>query len=329
MMQKRNKIKLPYVWSSKPLETNHIQIQLSIFRGTGLSSTTRSAVVELAMRYAPMREKRDIILYDQHGIGHSQPKFDCAAFIENVNAVHSTYEKYKACQEGLRRNAGYPPDTFTTAVSAVDLLDIMNAFGYSAYNLYEISYGSRLYVIHAPFPQRTPVSSIILDSVYTLQEDAGTEYRTNTHLIQKALFESVFVECAEDLDCAETYPDLRTRFDVLARKLNQSPFTLNESTSIDGDALYSYFFPYNPQVQIIPLEPKLIAELEQGITTTADKIRQGQLPEPAGRTPFFLQKQLLLVSCLIFIFIVMMDRSLIRWRVEDDCLNCGMRDQTL
>ncbi len=181
----------------------------------------------------------------------------------------------------------------------------------------EISYGSRLLMsfMHL-FPNEPLVRSIIVDSVYTLQEDVGTEYRTDTYLIQKALFESVFVECAEDLDCAETYPDLRTRFDVLARKLNQSPFTLNESTSIDGDALYSYFFPYNPQVQIIPLEPKLIAELEQGITTTADKIRQGQLPEPAGRTPFFLQKQLLLVSCLIFIFIVMMDRSLIRWRVE-------------
>jgi len=303
-----NEIKLAYVVLKATGDKPHSDPIIHISGGPGLSSTTRSAVVELAMRYAPMRETRDIILYDQRGIGHSQPKFDCAAFIENVNAVHSTYEKYKACQEGLR-NAGYPPDTFTTAVSAVDLLDIMNAFGYSAYNLYGISYGSRLLMsfMHL-FPNEPLVRSIILDSVYTLPEDVGTEYRTDTHLIQKALFESVFVECAEDLDCAETYPDLRTRFDVLARKLNQSPFTLNESTSIDGDALYSYFFPYNPQVQIIPLEPKLIAELEQGITTTADKIRQGQLPEPAGRTSF-LPPETTIVGELLDLYLYCNDGS--------------------
>ena len=254
--------------------------------GPGLSATTRSTIVELALRYTPMRERRDIILYDQRGVGHSQPTFECTDFIKDADAVQSTFDSYNACQEGLRK-AGYPAETFTTAVSATDLLDVMKALEYPSYNLYGISYGSRLLMsfIHH-YPDEALVRSIILDSVDTLPEDLGTEYRTATHLLQKDLFESVFNACTEDPACAEVYPDLRSRFDVLAGQLNETPLILDEFTTIDGDTLFQYFFPYNFAVQNIPFQPRLITELEQGITTTLDLIRLGQIPEPETRTTF-------------------------------------------
>jgi pimeloyl-ACP methyl ester carboxylesterase len=136
------------------------------------------------------------------------------------------------------------------------------------------------------FPNEPVVRSIILDSVDTLPEDVGTEYRTATHLLQKALFESVFETCAQDPSCDEAYPGLRTRLDTLANQLNQSPLVLDVYTTIDGDGIYQYLFPYNPAVQNIAFQPRLIVELEQGITTTLDMLRLGQIPEPATRTTF-------------------------------------------
>jgi pimeloyl-ACP methyl ester carboxylesterase len=254
--------------------------------GPGIASTSRTTVVEFINRYAPMRKVRDIVLYDQRGIGNSLPVMNCVDFTkgdpgDDVPAVTDTYSR---CQEGMR-NQGYPPEIFSTAVSAADLVDLMHALNYPAYNLYGISYGSRLLMsLMHDFPDEPLVRSIVLDSVDTLPEDIGTEYLTATQLLQQALFESVFDECAADPACAAAYPDLRARFSSLVEQLNQTPLTLDEYTIVDGDSLYRYTFPYNPAVQNIPYQPQLIAELEQGITTTLELIGSGGIPEQATRT---------------------------------------------
>ncbi len=254
--------------------------------GPGIASTSRTTVVEFINRYAPMRKVRDIVLYDQRGIGNSLPVMNCVDFTEADpgDDVPSVADTYSRCQEGMR-NQGYPPEIFSTAVSAADLVDLMHALNYPAYNLYGISYGSRLLMsLMHDFPDEPLVRSIVLDSVDTLPEDIGTEYLTATQLLQQALFESVFDECAADPACAAAYPDLRARFSSLVEQLNQTPLTLDEYTIVDGDSLYRYTFPYNPAVQNIPYQPQLIAELEQGITTTLELIGSGGIPEQATRT---------------------------------------------
>ena len=254
--------------------------------GPGISATTRLTVVELIKRYAPLRETRDIILYDQRGVGNSLPVLDCYLFMGNDagEELQSKAEELSRCQEAMR-NQGYPPETFATAVSAADLLDLMHALNYPAYNLYGISYGSRLLMsLMHHFPNEPLVRSIMLDSVDTLPEDFSTAYIAGTYLLQQALFESVFEACAANPGCAENYPDLRARFSVLARQLNQSPLKLDEFTMVDGDTIYRNFFPFNNAVQNIPYLPRMIDELEQGDTTTLDLIRSYSILEPATRT---------------------------------------------
>ena len=254
--------------------------------GPGISATKRLTVVELANRYAPLRETRDIILYDQRGVGNSRPLLDCFEFVaeDAGEEPQSQADESTRCQEAMR-NQGYPPEAFSTAVSAADLLDLMRALGYPAYNLYGVSYGSRLLMslIHL-FPDEPLVRSIILDSVDTLPEDFNTAYRAEPHHLQQALFESVFEACVASPDCAEAYPDLRARFNALTKELNQSPLELDEFTTIDGDTIYRYFFPFKNAVQNIPYLPRMIDELEQGITTTLELIRSYSIPEPATRT---------------------------------------------
>jgi|GEM_PF-3054724 pimeloyl-ACP methyl ester carboxylesterase len=254
--------------------------------GPGIASTSRTTVVEFINRYAPMRETRDIILYDQRGIGNSLPVMNCVDFMEGDSGdeAPSVADTYSLCQEGMQ-DQGYPPEVFSTRVSAADLVDLMQALDYPAYNLYGISYGARLLMsLMHYFPDEPFVRSIVLDSVDTLPEDIGTEYLTATQLQQQALFESVFDECAADVACAVAYPDLRARFSSLVEQLNQTPLLLDEYTTVDGESLYRYTFPYNPAVQNIPYQPQLIAELEQGFTTTLELIASGGIPEPATRT---------------------------------------------
>jgi pimeloyl-ACP methyl ester carboxylesterase len=254
--------------------------------GPGIASSSRTTVVEFINRYAPLRETRDIVLYDQRGIGNSHPVMNCVDFIEGGSGddAASVADTYSRCQEGMR-DQGYPPETFSTAVSAADLVDLMHALDYPAYNLYGISYGARLLMsLMHHFPDEPLVRSIVLDSVDTLPEDIGTEYISATHLLQQVLFESVFEECAADPVCATAYPDLRARFSSLVEQLNQTPLALDQYTTVTGDSLYRYTFPYNPAVQNIPYQPSLIAELEQGITATLELIGSGGIPEPATRT---------------------------------------------
>ena len=243
--------------------------------GPGISATKRLTVVELINRYAPLRETRDIILYDQRGVGNSRPLLDCFEFVgeDAGEEPQSQADESRRCQEAMR-NLGYPPEAFSTAVSAADLLDLMRALDYPAYNLYGISYGSRLLMsLMHHFPDEPLVRSIILDSVDTLPEDYNTAYRAEPYLLQQALFESVFEACAVNPDCAEAYPDLRARFNALTKELYQSPLELDEYSTIDGDTIYRYFFPFNNAVQNIPYLPRMIDELEQGKTTTLDLIR--------------------------------------------------------
>lgn len=279
-------VKLAYIilkaTGDEPLDDPIIHIS----GGPGIASTSRTVVVELAKRYAPMRETRDIVLYDQRGVGHSLPVLTCSDFIEgdSGDGAETAADRYNHCQEGMR-NQGYPSETFTTAVSAADLVDLMHALDYPAYNLYGISYGSRLLMsLMHYFPDEPLVRSIILDSVDTLPEDIGTEYITATQLLQKDLFESVFDECAADPVCAEAFPDLRSRFNALTKQLNQNPLTLDEDTTVDGDTVYRYIYPFNIAIQNIPYQPRMIAELEQGITTTLELIRSGGIPDPATQT---------------------------------------------
>jgi pimeloyl-ACP methyl ester carboxylesterase len=254
--------------------------------GPGISATTRLTVVELIKRYAPLRKTRDIILYDQRGVGNSLPVLDCYLFMgdDAGEGLTSKAEELSRCQEAMR-NQGYPPETFATAVSAADLLDLMHALNYPAYNLYGISYGSRLLMsLMHHFPNEPLVRSILLDSVDTLPEDFNTAYIAGTYLLQQALFESVFEACAANPECSEAYPDLRVRFNTLIEQLNRSPLKLDEFTMVDGDTIYRNFFPFNNAVQNIPYLPRMIDELEQGDTTTLDLIRSYSIPEPATRT---------------------------------------------
>ena len=97
-------------------------------------------------------------------------------------------------------------------------------------------------------------------------------------LYQQALFETVFQACAADEACAAAYPSLRKRFDDLVAKLDATPLDLGDGQTFGGDDLYRAVYPLNWAINHIPFQPRLIAELEQGDSTTLTLLRSGQVP---------------------------------------------------
>jgi len=128
-----------------------------------------------------MLQERDLVAFDQRGVGLSEPALDCPEYEEAVLGTYGAdvgseearqrmFHAMRACRDRLTEE-GVNLSAYTSASSAADVHDLMEALGYDRYNLYGGSYGTRLALtIMRDYPDE--VRSAVLDSVEPLQEDA-------------------------------------------------------------------------------------------------------------------------------------------------------------
>ena len=106
--------------------------------------------------FEALRRDRDILLVDQRGTGEST-RMDCpidddAILFEIEFTIDDTVDYMKECLDKLPHDPRY----FTTSVAVTDLEAVREALGYSALNLYGVSYGSR---VAQHFARRYPDST--------------------------------------------------------------------------------------------------------------------------------------------------------------------------
>ena len=97
-----------------------------------------------------LRADRDVIFYDQRGVGFSEPKM-CPEEDANWGPRGEGAPERRArlpevaarCGDWMRR-AGLDLAQYNSAVSAYDLQDLRRALGYERWNLFGHSHGSRL-----------------------------------------------------------------------------------------------------------------------------------------------------------------------------------------
>ncbi|MBK8050043.1 MAG: alpha/beta fold hydrolase [Anaerolineales bacterium] len=221
---------------------------LHVAGGPGAGSTLRDAEVEFSKRYASLRQEHDIILYDQRGMGHSIPYFACAypdestlvplaAELENRLGRSATDAELEtaACAQGWA-DQGFPVQNINTQTSAADLVDLMAALDYPAYNLYGVSYGTRLLMALMHFvPDEPRVRSIVLDSPYPLPEDKVNDLAGTVEREYPALMGHLFAACGKDEVCAAVYPELRERFDALVSALAAAPIPLADGSDFTDE----------------------------------------------------------------------------------------------
>ncbi len=230
--------------------------------------------------WAPFIDNREMIFFDQRGVGTSTPSLECPETRELTFEVldddldGSEYaalelEDTETCRDRLLAD-GVDLTQYHSATNAADVADLRIALGIDEWNVYGISYGTRLaQTVMRDHPEG--IRSVILDSTYSPQEDLVTG--TPANLVRA--FEELWAGCAADPACADAYPDLEDRFWALRDQLDTEPLFVEitdvltqeeHEAIINGDTLIGAFFQGLYSADTIPVLPKVVADLEQGDT---------------------------------------------------------------
>ena len=158
-------------------------------------------------------EEQDLILLDQRGVGHSEPRLECPDYrgqkselrklgLAPDEALRREVAALLTCKRSLTEQ-GIDVSAYSPHAVAADVADLATAMGYETYNLYGSSFGTLLALtVMRDFPEN--VRGVVLDGVWPPQVSAAEARNANAASALRALFR----RCEADTDCAQRYPDL-------------------------------------------------------------------------------------------------------------------------
>ncbi|MGB5204550.1 alpha/beta fold hydrolase [Eudoraea sp.] len=183
----------------------------------------------------PMRNERDIILFDQRGIGYSSALPDMSFDAFDIMAQDADEEeelvlmtdlifKYKKKCEAQDINPGY----YNSIQNAKDVGMLFKHLGYEKYNLFGGSYGTRIArIVQDMFPEF--INSSVLDSPAPLSGDFLLNRLDSYSLALGRIFEY----CENDSDCKKQFPGLKDDYFKAISTLKEKPLTVTMNDSID------------------------------------------------------------------------------------------------
>lgn len=254
-----------------------------VYLSGGPGGRTLNAAGYYVQLFRDVLKERDVILFDQRGIGYSEPSLNCPEYeeawlahieerLDDDERLAITLEAFSVCRERLVAD-GVNLSAYNSAASAADLEDLRQALGYETLNLLGISYGTRLALTAMrDYGHTSAIRSVILDSVYPPQVDGYAVLGMNAD----RAFDLLFERCAAIEQCNEDYPDLENRFYQLVDTLNADPMTVvitdraNRTTlriPFDGDDLINTFFEMMYDNNRILYLPKMIRQIENGVSS--------------------------------------------------------------
>lgn len=232
--------------------------------------------------FAPLAGNRDIIIFDQRGMGFSEPSLDCPEYqeeylgrldeqVSDAEAFERESEALLACRSRAIGETNLNITAYNSFENAADVNDLRLALGYEQVNLLGISYGTRLALtVMRDHPEG--LRSVILDSVVPLQTDMGVQFIGNAD----RAFQGLFDACAADEACKTAYPDLEKMLYNTAAELDINPieaevFVDGQTYPIlfDGVQLFILLFQSMYASSIIPNLPQLIQNISVGNLETA------------------------------------------------------------
>jgi pimeloyl-ACP methyl ester carboxylesterase len=227
---------------------------------------------------ATLHPNRDMVLFDQRGTLYSRPSLVCDEIyqmtIRNLDVVltpkeneDQSMEALAACRSRLTKE-GVNLSAYNSLENAADVEDVRIALGYDEINLYGVSYGTLL-ALHtmASFPRH--LRSVTLDSVVPPESN----FILDSPKSEDRSFSVFFNSCTADADCNRTYPNLEKTFFSLVEKYNKEPAKItltNPDTQqkvparLSGDDLQGMLFQLLYSTEIIPLLPRMIANIQHG-----------------------------------------------------------------
>ncbi len=235
---------------SVPLDPDHPDgetIDLFVARVPSLSATPdrdplvlisggpgQSAVdLYLQMRgaFEQVRRDRDLLLIDQRGTGRSARGLHCTMPDDTPAMEEATPELLEALTASCLEQLEHDPRLYTTSVAVRDLDHVRSALGYRQWNLYGVSYGTR---VAQHYLRRYPANTraLILDAVVPAGMVLGPDIAP---LAQQAL-DAVFARCEADEACAARFGDLPAHFRALQASIEAQPVQVSATDSRSGEA---------------------------------------------------------------------------------------------
>lgn len=210
-----------------------------VYLAGGPGGSTSNSVNFFEFAYGPYALQRDVILMDQRGTGLSEPRLDCNGYGQaNFQAYTGGFSLEEGAQlaaDALLEcydfyiNQGIDMSAYTSEENAADFEDLRVALGIEQWNLYGISYGTRLALtIMRDHPEG--VRSAVIDSVVP----PSARLYIETPLNGAAALERLFELCAEDFVCNQAYPNLREQFYTVVDRLNAEPKEVEVRRPRDG-----------------------------------------------------------------------------------------------
>jgi pimeloyl-ACP methyl ester carboxylesterase len=230
-------------------------------------------------------EHRDLILFDQRGLGFSEPNLDCPETNEAVWQVFATNDAPSADGEVMRASldrcrsrlvaAGVDLDGYDTIQTAADVADLRLALGVDEWNLRGVSYGSAIaQAVLRYHPEG--VRSVLLDSVVPADTAfSGVERGEGALRAIGALADA----CAASASCTESFGDLRTLIADAAAALDAAPYEVaiadhdtgaDRTVSIDGGDFYAGVFDLMYDAELLPVIPVAAQAIAGGDNSLID-----------------------------------------------------------
>ncbi|MFQ6102580.1 MAG: alpha/beta hydrolase [Anaerolineae bacterium] len=230
-----------------------------------------------AQALAPLYGDRDCIVFDQRGVGLSEPALECPEYVQTMLdlldepdpevALQTRFDALMACRDRLV-SEGHNLAAYNTVQNAADVNAIRIALGYDQVNLLSGSYGSLLaQATMRDHPEG--IRSVVMYSVLPLEKSFFVDASMT---LAKAIMR-LLDACAADEACRSAYPDLQgVLFEVIDR-LNAEPIPITITNPLDGqsydallngDAVLTSLALALYQTPLIPVLPQAIYDVYNG-----------------------------------------------------------------
>ena len=223
-------------------------------------------------------QERTVIVFDQRGVGYSTPSLSCPELVDltydlldddipNEEYMAREQEVIDGCRQGWLAE-GVDLSSYNSTESAADVADLRVALGYDQWDLYGVSYGTRLALtVMRDHPEG--IRSVILDSTYPPEVDGVEAILPGASRSFSVLFEA----CASDPRCSSTYGDLEALLYSTADSLNTDPAEMwvvdfltfeGYPALLDGDSLLGLVYQGLYSDLVIPGLPQMVADAAEG-----------------------------------------------------------------
>lgn len=227
--------------------------------------------------FAHIHPNRDLIIFDQRGVGLSEPALECPDWAQvqydlldeedPLAAMETSFDSLMTCRDQLV-SEGHNLSAYNTTQSAADVNAIRLALGYDQLNVFGGSYGSFLaQAVAREYPDI--VRSMVINSVWPLEES----FFVAAPIVTSDAALRLLAACEMDEDCDQAYPDLEQVFFDVIERLNGEPVTITVTHAVTGkqygvlltgDRVYSNLVGFLYLTQFIPLLPEAIYDVYNG-----------------------------------------------------------------